>query len=273
MISSIRRWERIFLSAVVSVLLGLAGYGLGAGTAYAQGADYSLDDDFEDITDDSNDGVNVDPFEKFNRVTFAFNNYFMTYLLKPIAKVYNYAPEIARDGVHNVLGNLGTPGDFGNDLMQGEFMRALQILERVTINTTVGVGGLMDVASKLGIPNHRADFGQTLATWGVGEGPYMVLPLFGPSNPRDALGLGVDSIADPISLWANNTHLNELNYARFGATAIDSYARVMGDLDSIEDTSLDFYAAIRSLSRQHRRHQIKYGKYQDGSAATEMDDQ
>lgn len=270
---SIRRWERLFLNALLALFLALAGFGQVAEPVQAQELDYSLGEDFEDITDESDEGLNADPLETFNRATFAFNNYLMNYLLKPFAKAYNYAPEIARDGVHNVLANMGTPGDFGNDLLQGEFMRAAQILERMAINTTVGVGGLMDVASDMGIPNHRADFGQTLATWGVGEGPYLVLPLFGPSNPRDAVGLGVDSVADPISLWAKNTDLDELTYSRFGATAIDSYSRVMDDLETIEDTSLDFYAAIRSLSRQHRRHEIKYGKYKDGPGMTEMDDE
>ncbi|NQV22482.1 MAG: VacJ family lipoprotein, partial [Rhodospirillales bacterium] len=262
MTSSIHRWERLFLSALVSAFFMLSCTGLGMGDARAQGEmDYSLDDDFEDITDGADDDLNDDPLEKFNRASFAFNDYLMKYLLKPIAKVYNYAPEIARDGVHNALANLDSPNNFGNDLLQGEFVRAIQTLERAVINSTVGVGGLMDVASGLGIPKHSADFGQTMAVWGVGEGPYVVLPLLGPSNPRDAFGMGVDSIADPLSLWANNVDLDELNYSRYGATAVDSYARVMDDLESIEETSLDFYATIRSLSRQHRRHQIEYGMY------------
>lgn len=272
MTSSIHRWERLFLSALVSAFFMLACTGLGAADARAQGdMDYSLDDDFEDITDGADNGLDEDPFEKFNRASFTVNDYLMKFLLKPIATVYNYAPQIARDSLHNALTNLDSPNNFGNDLLQGEFIRAIQTLERAVINSTVGVGGLMDVATNLGIPKHSADFGQTMAVWGVGEGPYVVLPLLGPSNPRDAFGLAVDSIADPLSLWANNVDLDELNYSRYGATAVDEYARVMDDLESIEDTSLDFYAAIRSLSRQHRRHQIKYGKYEDGSSLKNPD--
>jgi len=248
--------------------------GSGTGTAWAQDEiDYSLEDDFEDITDDGGEGVDDDPLESYNRVMFSINNFFMDYLLKPIAKVYVYAPEVARDGIRNALDNLESPNDLGNDLLQGEFVRAIQVAERAVINTTVGVGGLMDVASGLGIPKHKSDFGQTLAVWGVGEGPYVVLPLFGPSNPRDAIGLAVDSIGDPLSLWANNTDRDEISFGRFGADAVDLYSRSMEDLETIEETSLDFYAAIRSLSRQQRRYQIKYGIYESGPSLREIEDQ
>jgi phospholipid-binding lipoprotein MlaA len=262
-------WEGKVFGALLSAFVLLGGFSLGATTALAQdNIDYALDDDFDDISD-SGSGTNDDPFETFNRSMFKVNNFLMTYMLKPVAKVYNYVPEVARDGVRNALDNLDSPNNFGNDLLQGEFMRAAETLERAVINTTVGVGGLMDVAAGLGIPKHKADFGQTLAVWGVGEGPYLVLPLFGPSNPRDAFGVGVDSVGDPLSLWANNTERDAITYGRFGADAIDSYSRAMGDLETIEETSIDFYAAIRSLSRQHRRHQIEYGIYPDGKSMLE----
>ena len=261
-------WGRKVLSILLALFLAIGSFGLDACSAMAQGEiDYSLDDDFEDIAEDGDESD--DPFEKFNRAMFSFNNFFMTYLLKPIAKIYVYAPEITRDGVRNALDNMNSPNNMVNDMLQGEFMRALEIAERAAINTTVGVGGIMDVASDLGIPKHSADFGQTMAVWGVGEGPYLVLPFFGPSNPRDAIGFGVDSVGDPINLWARNTDREVIGFSRFGANAIDSYSRVMDDLETIEDTSIDFYAAIRSLSRQHRRHQIQYGKYKDGPSATE----
>ena len=263
-------WGHTFRGMVLALILAAGSIGVLDQSAMAQSEiDYSLEDDFDDFTDDSTGNADGDPFEKFNRVMFSFNNFFMTYLLKPIAKVYVYAPEITRDGVRNALDNLNSPNDMVNDMLQGEFVRAFQIAERAVINTTIGVGGLMDVASDLGIPKHSADFGQTLAVWGVGEGPYLVLPFFGPTNPRDAVGLGVDSVADPLNMWAKNTDREEIAYGRFGATAIDTYSRSMDDLEMIEETSIDFYAALRSLSRQHRRHQIKYGKYEDGPATTD----
>lgn len=273
MISPTVQWGRTVFGALLGAVLLLASVGPGAGTAWAQDeVDYSLEDDFDDITDADTGNIGEDPLENYNRVMFTINDFFMNYLLEPFATVYkNYVPEIARDGVRNALHNLDSPNNMGNDLLQGQFIRAIQTLERAVINTTIGVGGLMDVASGLGIPKHTADFGQTLAAWGVGEGPYLVLPLFGPSNPRDAFGLAVDSIADPLSLWANNTDRDELTFGRFGATAIDTYSRSMDDLEMIEDTSIDFYAAIRSLARQHRRHQIKYGIYDDGLSIMDMD--
>jgi phospholipid-binding lipoprotein MlaA len=261
-------WRPRALSILMALFLALGSFILAADSAKAQNdIDYSLDDDFEDIADEGSD----DPYESFNRAMFIFNNFFMTYLLKPLATAYNYAPEITRDGVRNALDNLDSPNDLVNDMLQGEFIRAMQIAERALINTTVGVGGIMDVASDLGIPKHSADFGQTLAIWGVGEGPYLVLPFFGPTNPRDAIGLGVDSVGDPLNLWARNTDREAIGYGRFGATAIDSYSRVMDDLEVIEETSIDFYAALRSLSRQHRRHQIKYGKYEDGPSVMDAE--
>jgi phospholipid-binding lipoprotein MlaA len=273
MIPPIIRWGQAVFGVLLAASLLLAPVGPGAGTAWAQGEiDYSLDDDFDDITDAGTDDTGEDPLESYNRVMFTINDFFMTYLLEPFATVYrDYVPEIARDGVRNALRNLDSPNNLGNDLLQGQFVRAAETLERAVINSTIGVGGLMDVAAHLGIPSHTADFGQTLAVWGVGEGPYVVLPLFGPSNPRDAFGLAVDSVADPLSLWANNTDREELIFSRFGATAIDTYSRSMDDLEMIEDTSIDFYAAIRSLARQHRRHQIKYGIYEDGPSIKDME--
>ena len=208
-----------------------------------------------------------DPVEPLNRTFFEFNRGVDTVVLRPLAETYRTVlPQGGQDMVRNFLNNLKSPVVLANDLLQGEVERAGETLGRFVVNTTMGVGGLFDVAST---EHHTEDFGQTLAVWGVGEGPYLVLPLFGPSNPRDAFGVGVDSVGDPLSLWANNTERDAITYGRFGADAIDSYSRAMGDLETIEETSIDFYAAIRSLSRQHRRHQIEYGIYPDGKSMLE----
>jgi phospholipid-binding lipoprotein MlaA len=200
-----------------------------------------------------------DPFEKTNRSIFAFDQAIDHAVARPVAVFYNHAvPGFARDGIHNVLSNLGEPVTFGNDVLQGSPDRAGQTLGRVVINSTLGVGGLVDVAAKMGIPPHDEDFGQTLGVWGVGEGPYLVLPLAGPSNPRDATGMVADYFMDPLTYisWNNSTLYNGI---RTGLGFIDLRARNVETLDQIERTSVDLYATTRSLYRQHRNAEIRNG--------------
>ena len=201
-----------------------------------------------------------DPAEPTNRAIFAFNRGFDAVILKPLATVYRETPQLFQDSVHNVLNNLRTPVILLNDLLQGEFKRAGETLGRFVINTTIGAGGVGDVAADLGIPYHNEDFGQTLAVWGVPEGPYVMLPVIGPSNPRDAVGLVADFYADPLNLWAANTDREWIIYTRAGVRAIDLRARNYDVLEDLERTSLDYYAAIRSLYRQRRADEIRNGK-------------
>src|SRR5690606_19074516 len=144
-----------------------------------------------------------------------------------------------------------------NNVAQADFERAFVTLARFLMNSTVGALGLFDVATDQGYPRQTGDFGQTLFSWGVPDGPYLVLPLLGPSNPRDAIGYGVDSFADPFSIWADSTYFD---VSRFGARGIDQREQVLEELDSIERTSLDFYATIRSLWRQKRLEELYSGK-------------
>ncbi len=131
-----------------------------------------------------------DPLEPLNRAIFSFNLTLDKAILRPIATVYNAAlPDPVRDGVRNFLNNLRTPIILANDVLRGEIGRAGDTVGRFLLNSTLGVGGLFDIASELGFDFHNEDFGQTLAVWGIGEGPYLMLPIFGPSNPRDAVGL------------------------------------------------------------------------------------
>ena len=118
-------------------------------------------------------------------------------------------PDFARDGVHNFLANLDSPVTFANDVLQGEVRRAGETLVRAGFNTTAGLGGLIDVADAIGIPPHTEDFGQTMAVWGFSEGPYLVLPLLGPSNPRDAVGRGVDVFFDPLTYAGSTRNLGD----------------------------------------------------------------
>ena len=202
-----------------------------------------------------------DPLEPMNRAVFDFNRTLDTYAIKPAAKGYRAAvPKFGRDRIHNVLTNLDSPLIFANDLLQGEADRAVQTLFRAMINTSFGLLGYADVAAEAGIPAHEEDFGQTLAVWGVGEGPFLMLPLFGPSNPRDTTGLVVEFFADPFDIGMANMGREWISYTRFGMTGLDKRESLLDTLDEIERTSLDYYASLRSLYRQHRASEIKNGR-------------
>lgn len=225
-------------------------------------AAFNVDEAAPDIdmaAEEEND-VN-DPIEPVNRFIFGFNEFFYAILLKPISKLYNVLPQFVREAVSNVLDNVSSPVVLANDVLQGEGKRALQTTGRFLINSTAGLAGLFDVAEKMGIPEHDEDFGQTLGVWGVGEGFYLVLPLLGPSSPRDAVGkLVVDPFFDPLGLWLNNTDRNEIAWGLVGARAIDEYAGLVDELEQIKKTSIDYYAAIRSMYRQKRESEIKNGE-------------
>jgi len=201
-----------------------------------------------------------DPIEPFNRVMFEFNRGLDTLFLRPAATLYRgLVPPPIQDLVSNFLNNLKTPVVLLNDLLQGESERAMNTLSRFAINTTVGVLGFGDPATDMGYPDHSEDFGQTLASWGMGEGPYLVLPILGPSNPRDAVGKVVDVLTDPVWHYAQNTDKEYIPNERFVAEAIDFRAANMEAIDDLEKTSLDYYAAVRSLYRQVRADAIKNG--------------
>ncbi|MEQ1756223.1 MAG: VacJ family lipoprotein [Micropepsaceae bacterium] len=202
-----------------------------------------------------------DPLEGGNRVMFDVNQALDAVLLRPVAVVYrNVVPDFAQDGVRNFMNNLNSPVIFANDMLQGETDRAGKTLLRFGINSTVGIGGLVDVAKELDIPYHDEDFGQTLGTWGVGEGPYLYMLVMGPSNARDLTGFVVDRGLDPLTYvnWGND----DLEYAPVARTVlnvIDLRARNIETLDEIERSSVDYYASIRSLYRQSRADAIRNG--------------
>lgn len=144
--------------------------------------------------------VIADPYEGFNRTMFGFNNGFDQYLLGPAASVYEtVTPRLFREGVGNALSNLGEPVSFANNVLQGKPGPAIDTGFRFLINSTIGIGGIFDVASEVGLDEKDEDFGQTLAVWGADSGPYLVLPFFGPSTPRDLLGSGIDRGFDPLN--------------------------------------------------------------------------
>lgn len=201
-----------------------------------------------------------DPLEPLNRATFGFNRVLNKVVLKPTAKVYRAVlPEPVRDGVHNALQNLSSPVIMANDLLQGEGKRAGNTFLRFLVNSTLGIAGLFDVAKSMGLEGHDEDFGQTLAVWGAGEGPYLVLPVFGPSSPRDGIGMGVDIVMDPFFWIVRASDESYLNYVRLGVEGIDLLARNLDELEELERSSIDFYAAMRTRYRENRRGEILNG--------------
>lgn len=202
-----------------------------------------------------------DPAEPAMRAIFEFNRTLDHAILKPAAGAYKAAvPGLIREGIYNFLNNLRSPIIFINDILQGEPGRAMQTLARFMVNTTVGFLGFNDQAAALGMPYHNEDFGQTLATWGAKEGQYLVLPIFGPSNPRDAVGIAVDFFIDPINTVMSNLDGDWGIFALKGSRAVDFRARYWDEIEDLEKSSLDYYATVRSLYRQRRNDEIRNGK-------------
>lgn len=201
-----------------------------------------------------------DPLEPMNRAIFDFNDAVDKALIKPVAKGYRaVVPAYGRERVRDALNNLRSPIIFANDVLQGEPDRAMQTLMRFAFNTGFGIGGLFDVAAPGGIPYHDEDFGQTFAVWGIGEGPYLVLPILGPSNPRDTTGLAAEWLADPFNIWMDNTGRDWVIWTRTGVAGVDKREAYLDSLDEIERQSVDYYAAMRSMYRQRRAADIKNG--------------
>lgn len=199
-----------------------------------------------------------DPLEPMNRKVFEFNIWLDDNALLPAAKVYRaVTPKFARDRVADTLANLKSPVIFGNDILEGDLSRAGVTLARFILNSTFGVAGLKDVATPLGLPAHNADIGQTLAVWGVNDGPYLVLPLFGPSNLRDGVGLAAESFLDPLAYYLDDNHMRWVETTRFLLGGLSTREAYIETLEDIKRTSLDFYSAMRSLRRQSHDAQIR----------------
>ena len=195
-----------------------------------------------------------DPLEPLNRKTFALNESVDRILIKPLAKAYRAVlPQDAREAVRHFLDNLGEPLVFMNTILQGRFSSAETSGCRFVVNCTLGVGGLGDVASKNGLPRQVGDFGQTLWAWGLPEGPYLILPLLGPSNPRDGIGTGVDMYIDPFRYVARaQDYGSPVTVGRIVVDGVDKRSRNIDSLDEIHREAIDYYASFRSLVRQHR---------------------
>jgi phospholipid-binding lipoprotein MlaA len=198
-----------------------------------------------------------DPLEGFNRAMYTFNDKFDRYLLKPVAKGYRAVmPKPVSKSISNFFSNLHDPGIMLNNLLQGKPGQAASDLGRFLVNSTVGIAGLFDVATKMGLKKHNEDFGQTLAVWGVGDGPYLVLPFFGPSNMRDGPALIVDWETYPPSHMKDSGTRDKM----YVVEVIDKRAQLLDASDILEQAAgQDPYIFVREASRQSRRNQIYDG--------------
>lgn len=209
-----------------------------------------------------------DPLEPMNRAIFQFNEVTDKVLLRPAAIGYNtVVPSGVRIGIRNFLNNLQSPLTIFNALLQGEGVRARDTFGRFLTNTIIGLGGLIDIASDAGIPQHYEDFGQTMAVWGMNSGPYLVLPFLGPSNFRDGTGEVVDGFLDPAGYYIREEHGFAGTAVRYSVDAIDWRAANLKTIDELRNSSLDFYATVRSAYRQRRAHEIRNGHQPDGNSA------
>ncbi|MFT5136467.1 MAG: phospholipid-binding lipoprotein MlaA [Arenicella sp.] len=202
------------------------------------------------VDDDVQRQLTADPFEPVNRTVFAFNDRADKLVLKPAAKAYNYVlPQPVKKGVSNFFGNLQEPANVVNNLLQGKFDRALASTFRFTVNSTIGVLGLVDVAKTLSVEPAKEDFGQTMAAWGVGPGPYIMLPLFGPSNLRDGIGrFSENAIYYPISEFGDSSSV-QLGLSL--TSVISSRVDLLGT-DELIDSQLDPYAFLKQAFEQQR---------------------
>jgi phospholipid-binding lipoprotein MlaA len=193
-----------------------------------------------------------DRFERVNRSVYSFNRAIDHAVLRPVARAYvKVTPVPVRHSISNFLTNLDYPVTIVNDFLQGKFHDGFSDVGRLGVNTVVGIGGLFDPASHWGMAKHNEDFGLTLATWGLPSGPYLMLPVLGPSSVRDAPGRFADRFATPIS-YLNNTGLEVGTFVVKGVT---TRADVLG-LDPIIDSSFDPYAVVRSAWLQRREYQV-----------------
>ncbi|KAA5606095.1 VacJ family lipoprotein [Roseospira marina] len=192
-----------------------------------------------------------DPMEDWNRYVFDLNTLLYMFM-QPVIAPYGVLPEERKRNVDNFLHNLSTPVILANDLLQGETDRAWVTTQRFAVNSTVGVLGFGDPAEDMGLPKHSEDFGQTMGVWGAGDSPYMVLPLLGPANPRDGVGRAVDMVSDP-TFWLAGSTGQALANGKTYASVSSQLGGNVNRMESLRASSIDFYAAVRSLYVQTRR--------------------
>ena len=237
--------------------------------------------DGQDDLSKNKNGEVKDCFERINRGIFAFNQGFDQIVIEPLAKGYRHLPSPIRAGTSNVLSNLSNVVTIPNNILQGDFKAAGNNTLRFVINTTLGIVGIFDVAGIIGFEKlDKEDYGQTLASWGMGPGCYIVLPVLGPSTARDTVGsltnyLGGDAW-DNITVRNDTHYVTDFDYyASKGLEGVDFRAKNIESFNNLEENSMDFYASIKSLYLQNRKQKIlnskKITETQDDSDWEEID--
>jgi len=217
----------------------------------------------ESITDEEilalDEASTNDPFEPLNRLIFGVNEVLDMVVLSPISHTYRaIVPGPVRTGISGVIANIKSPVTFANDLLQGNPERAKTTLMRFLINSTAGFGGFVDAAEAGGFEKHTEDFGQTLAVWGVGSGPYLVAPVFGPMTPRHLVGRVVDTAATPTTWILADLSLLERASPTI-ADLVTGHEAIIDDVKTLRETSPDFYASVRGIYRQSRKSAVFNG--------------
>jgi len=236
------------------------------GSTTSDSSDTQTVDEFEDEFSEQESNDTIDPLSGYNRVMTSFNDTYFTYLLNPVSEAYAFViPQTLRLGLSNAVDNIQFPIRFANNLLQGKFQNSSDEMGRFIINSTVGLGGLIDVATDYmttPIPAHDEDFGQTLGYYGVGSGFHVVLPFIGPSNIRDIVGLSADAYLSPI------TNISELDSSykipkTFGVTAaiyggymINKTSLHLGEYENLKEDAVDLYPFLRDVYEQKRNSDI-----------------
>lgn len=220
----------------------------------------------EDDADRRDTADQEDPWEGFNRPMFSFNDKLDTYLLRPVARGWIFiTPEFARTGLDNFAANLRFPITFTNDILQWKWRAAGEETGRFVVNTTIGLVGFFDVAQRWGLERQNEDAGQTFGKWGIPSGPYLVLPLLGPSNPRDTIGFAVDSVLAVYPFFVGAYPYITTGYAAL--TLVNQRARADADIENFRKASLDYYVFVRDAYTQRREALIR-----DESSEESQDD-
>lgn len=200
------------------------------------------------------EGEVYDPLEPMNRAIFSFNEGVDYVLLNPVTEVYRFiVPDVFRLAIDNFLSHIKSPVYLANELLQGDLDGASLVTKRFVLNSFTGFGGIVDTASWEGMDYVPEDFGQTLATWGVGSGAYLVLPLLGPSNVRDGFGMAGDMVMDPVNWYVWEHDKNDLGTGRTVATILSTKDNFLDLQRDLKRNSLDYYAATRSVWNQRRQ--------------------
>ena len=239
--------KKIIITSLISIMLA---------------TNVCADTDGENILLKKNSGDVEDCFEGLNRATFSLNQGLDKAILEPVARGYRKLPSPIRSGTSNALENISSLLTIPNNILQGEFKKAGINTGRFIVNTTVGILGILDVATKMDFPEYeREDYGQTFGAWGIGAGCYVVLPVLGPSTVRGAIGSFVNAFGDPyynMSVHGNNQYLDQDLYMTTKIiSGIDFRAKNLETIDNLEKNSMDFYASVRSLYLQDRQQKIR----------------